>query len=59
VDPALIIIGGSVARASYLFELSMWKSIEDFAFPSALKGFQVKFTQTPNIAILGAAALCQ
>lgn len=59
VDPALIVIGGSVARASHLFELSMWKSIEDFAFPSALKGFQVKFTQTPNIAILGAAALCQ
>jgi glucokinase len=59
VDPALIIIGGSVARASHLFDASMWKSVTDFAFPSALEGFQVKFTQTPNIAILGAAALCQ
>jgi glucokinase len=59
VDPVLIVIGGSVAGASHLFEDSMWKSIEDFAFPSALEGFQVKFTQTPNIAILGAAALCQ
>ncbi|RLD68482.1 MAG: ROK family protein [Bacteroidetes bacterium] len=58
VDPALIVIGGSVAKASYLFEESMWKSVTDFAFPSALEGFMVKFTQTPNIAILGAAALC-
>lgn len=59
VDPALIVIGGSVARASHLFEASMWESVTDFAFPSALEGFQVKFTQTPHIAILGAAALCQ
>ena len=58
VDPALIIIGGSVARASHLFEESMWESVKDFSFPSALEGFQVKFTQTPDIAILGAAALC-
>ena len=59
VDPPLIVIGGSVAKANPLFEKSMWKSIEDFAFPFALEGFQVKFSQTPNIAILGAAALCQ
>ncbi len=58
VDPTMIIIGGSVARASSLFEEAMWKSISDFSFPSALKGFQVNFSTTDHIAILGAAALC-
>ncbi len=58
VDPTMILIGGSVARASSLFNEAMWKSISEFSFPSALKGFQVNFSTTDHIAILGAAALC-
>jgi glucokinase len=58
VDPTMVIIGGSVAKASKLFEDSMWKSISDFSFPSTLPNFQVKFSHTEHIAILGAAALC-
>lgn len=58
VDPPLLIIGGSVAAASELFKEAMWSSISEIPFPSVLDSFQVKFTDTKNIAILGAAALC-
>ena len=58
VDPTLVIIGGSVARARELFEDSMWESIRKIPFPSVLDNFRVEFTDTANIAILGAAALC-
>jgi len=58
VDPPLIIIGGSVAAAHKLYEEAMWQSISEIPFPSILDSFQVKFTNTKNIAILGAAALC-
>ena len=58
VDPGMIIIGGSVAKARSLFEEAMWKSIFDFSFPSALKNFRVVFSETTHAAIFGAAALC-
>jgi len=58
VDPPLVIIGGSVARAREFYEESMWESIRKIPFPSVLKDFRVEFTDTANIAILGAAALC-
>lgn len=58
VDPPLVIIGGSLAAAHKLYEEAMWNSISDIPFPSVLENFQVKFTNTENIAILGAAALC-
>lgn len=58
VDPPLIIIGGSVVAAHELYEEAMWRSISEIPFPSVLQSLQVKFTNTKNIAILGAAALC-
>lgn len=58
VDPPLVIIGGSVARAREFYEESMWESIRKIPFPSVLENFRVEFTDTENIAILGAAALC-
>jgi len=58
VDPPLVIIGGSLAKAHGYFEEAMWESIRKIPFPSVLENFQVKFTDTKNIAILGAAALC-
>lgn len=57
VDPQAIIIGGSVAKAKNLFETFMWKTILDFPFPKALKDFDVMFSDTENIAVLGAASL--
>jgi len=59
VDPPLIIIGGSVARARRFFEDSMWESILEIPFPSVLDNFRVEFSETEHIAIKGAAALCQ
>jgi glucokinase len=58
VDPPLIIIGGSVAKARELYEESMWKSIRTIPFPSVLENFRVEFSETEHIAIKGAAALC-
>ncbi len=58
VDPPLIIIGGSVAHASHLFEEAMWESIRQIPFPSVLEDFRVEFTQTKDMGIKGAAALC-
>lgn len=58
VDPPLVIIGGSVAAAHGLYKEAMWDSIREIPFQSVLDSFQVKFTNTKNIAILGAAALC-
>jgi len=58
VDPPLIIIGGSVAKARELYQESMWESIREIPFPSVLQDFRVEFTETEHIAIKGAAALC-
>jgi glucokinase len=57
VDPAMVIIGGSVAGASEYFNTSMWRSILDFPFPMALRDFQVIYSDVKNIAVLGAASL--
>ena len=57
VDPQKVIIGGSVARANEFFKTSMWRSILEFPFPSALRDFDVIFSGVKNIAVLGAASL--
>jgi len=57
VDPQKVIIGGSVARTGEFFKTTMWKSILRFPFPSALRDFDVIFSEVKNIAILGAASL--
>jgi len=58
VDPPLIIIGGSVAKAKEFYEDAMWESIRKIPFPSVLTDLRVEFTDTEHIAIKGAAALC-
>jgi len=57
IDPNLVIIGGSVAKSSKYFKESMWKEILDFPFPRAIKDFDIIFSATDNIAVLGAASL--
>jgi hypothetical protein len=47
-----------VAAAHDLYQEAMWESIREIPFPSVLQSFRVEFTNTKNIAILGAAALC-
>ena len=58
VDPPLIIIGGSVAKAREFYQESMWESIRKIPFPSVLDNFRIEFSETEQIAIKGAAALC-
>ena len=57
VDPNKVVIGGSVAQSNRFFIKTMWDSIKDFAFPRALQGFDVLFSDVNNIAVLGAASL--
>ena len=58
VDPPLVIIGGSVAKARKFYQDAMWESIQKIPFPSVLENFRVEFSETEHIAIKGAAALC-
>lgn len=58
VDPPLVIIGGSVAKARALFMDSLWESVRRIPFPSVLGNFRIEFSETDFIAIKGAAALC-
>ena len=57
VDPEIIILGGSVSKAFDFFIDSLKEEIGTFEFPRCLEHFQVLKNQTPNIALLGAAAL--
>ncbi len=57
VDPKVVIIGGSVAKANAFFKTSMWKELLNFPFPKAMEGFDVIFSDVKNIAVLGAASL--
>jgi len=58
VDPPLIIIGGSVAKAREFYQDTLWESIRKIPFPSVLDNFRIEFPETEHIAIKGAAALC-
>ncbi|MCD6544882.1 MAG: ROK family protein [Flavobacteriaceae bacterium] len=57
VDPKKIIIGGSIANSKEFFAESMLKSIKSFPYEESVNNLEIKFTNTANIAILGAASL--
>ncbi len=57
VDPKKIIIGGSIANSKEFFAESMLKSIKNFPYKESVNNLKIKFTNTANIAILGAASL--
>jgi len=57
VDPKEIIIGGSIAKSKEFFTESMQKTINSFPYKESVNNLKVKFTNTANIAILGAASL--
>jgi len=58
IDPKMVVIGGSVLKSASFFEESLQKSIQDFSYKKVLEQFQIKYSNTPNIAVLGAASLC-
>lgn len=57
-DPQSIVIGGGMSAASDLYELPMREEIKDFYYPQIVKTLDLQFTSTPDVALLGAAALC-
>lgn len=57
VDPQVIIIGGSVVNSADFFRPGLELSISEFAYKKVLEKFQVLYSKTSNIALLGAASL--
>ncbi len=57
-DPEIIILGSSASRAWPYFETAMRRRLKDFAWQHALSRMVIRPSQTTEIAILGAAALC-
>jgi len=57
VDPAHIVLGGSVRRAYPLFEEAMWAEIETFAFSRALDTLTFDLSELEHAGVFGAAAL--
>jgi glucokinase len=57
-DPECIILGGSVSKAFPLFEPAAREELKDFAYQNSLKRLRIEVSEEPQIAILGAAALC-
>jgi len=58
VDPQIIIFGGSVAKAFKYFENSLHQQFATLVYPKIIDNFIITTSETKDIAILGAAALC-
>lgn len=57
VDPKAIIIGGSVANSKEFFYDEMIKVVRSFPYGESAANLVIKFTNTSDIPILGAASL--
>jgi glucokinase len=57
-DPEIIVLGGSVSKAWSFFEASLRHRLTDFTWQHALDRLIIQPSETAEIAILGAAALC-
>jgi glucokinase len=57
VDPAHIVMGGSVRHAYPFFKEAMWREIETFAFPRAVDALTFEKSTLEHAGVLGAAAL--
>ncbi|MDG5800754.1 ROK family protein [Marinilabiliaceae bacterium ANBcel2] len=57
VDPAAIILGGSVSKSFEFFEEGLKKGLNDFPYAGVIDKLSIEVSDMPDIAILGAAAL--
>jgi glucokinase len=57
-DPEIIVLGGSASKGWPFFEASLRLRLKDFAWQHALARLIIQPSQTAEIAVLGAAALC-
>lgn len=58
VDPEIIVVGGALAKAFPFFQKTMWEQIRTLYYRESTERLHVVATETPDIAIFGAAALC-
>jgi glucokinase len=57
-DPELIVLGGSIASAFPYFEGGVREKLRSFAYQHVLDKLVIARSETDDVAILGAAALC-
>ncbi len=57
VDPEMIIIGGSIAKANEFYKDSMLSTINTFPYSRSAQKLKIEFSNQLNPAILGASAL--
>ena len=57
VDPKKIIIGGSIVQSKKFFHDTMIKTVAAFPYKESVSNLKIAYTNTENIAILGAASL--
>ena len=56
-DPQLIILGGSIRKASSYFIESMYNAMQDFAYQNSLESLKIEISELDDVAVLGAGAL--
>ncbi|MDH4197235.1 MAG: ROK family protein, partial [Candidatus Aminicenantes bacterium] len=57
-DPEIIVLGGSVSRSYRFFARDLRARLLTFAYAPTLRDLRIAVSTTPQIAVLGAAALC-
>jgi glucokinase len=57
LDPAAIILGGSISRSFHFFEPALNKELSTFPYARTIQNMKIIPSQIPDIAIMGAAAL--
>ena len=57
-DPELIVLGGAISKAYPFFKHAVWERLRAFPFRPTIERLVIEVTDTPDIALLGAAALC-
>jgi glucokinase len=57
LDPEKIIIGGSIVQSAKFFDKGLKESLKGFDFKKTLENIEIIYSNTPDIALLGSAAL--
>ena len=55
--PEAIFFGGSISRAFWLFEKSMWETVRNFPYAYVIDHLQILPATSPELALVGAASL--
>ncbi len=58
VDPDIIVIGGRITKAYPFFNKAMRMKVKTFGYKNTLNKLKIEVSKNPNMAVLGAAALC-